>query len=125
MNLIEAVARKEGFGVDPMNRPTRNNNPGNLQWGPHARSFGSERIEIIPRGYISKPRFAYFPTPEAGFAALRGWFEKHREKTLIDAMHIYAPPSENDTEDYIDFICDKVGCSPHVSIDELLLAMEK
>jgi len=54
-NLAAAIARFEGF-YQPGSLAARNNNPGNL------RSWGSNPVE---NGY------AKFPTPEAGWAALR------------------------------------------------------
>jgi hypothetical protein len=120
MTLLEAIAAFEGFGASPMNRPTRNNNPGNISYGPHARRHGGT-MEVIPAGFVSKPRFASFATPEAGWRALRALLETtYKGHTVSEFMQRYAPPFENNTDMYIRYICTKVGCSPDDIIDGLL-----
>lgn len=120
MTLLEAIAAFEGFGVNPMNRPTRNNNPGNLSFGPFAKSHGAS-LEEIPEGYTSEPRFARFDSIEQGWIALRALLSsRYKGYTVREMIHKYAPPFENDTEFYIKFICERVGCKPNTVIDELL-----
>ena len=120
MTLLEAIAAFEGFGVNPLNRPTRNNNPGNLSFGPFAQSHGAV-IEEIPKGYSSTPRFARFETVDHGWKALRHLLEtRYKGHTVREMVMKYAPPFENDTEFYIKFICERVGCKPNTVIDDLL-----
>jgi hypothetical protein len=119
-SLLEAIASFEGFGASPMNRPTRNNNPGNLIYGPHARRHGGV-MEVIPPGFASKPRFAAFETPEAGWRALRALLEeRYKGYTVAEMMYKYSPPFENNTDLYIEYICKRVGCSRTDVIDGLL-----
>lgn len=121
--FLEAIARKEGYlKSKPMNRAVRNNNPGNLEWGPFARQHGATRIEEIPPGYTSTPRFAYFPDVTLGWKAMRERFATGMYKglTVKQAMYKYAPPNENDTDSYIKFICQRVGCTPDTLVEELL-----
>ena len=137
MTLQEAIAHQEGF-YDPHSRAGRNNNPGNINWGDFAKGHGATRLEIIPPGYSSKPRFAYFPTPELGFAAMTallrfpGTFETypgHPRKlvagyagsTVRECLNRWAPPSDgNDTSAYEANVCKRVGCQPTDIIDHLL-----
>jgi len=61
MLLLEAMARMEGWGK-PGTRPTRNNNPLDIEWGEFAREHGA----VVPQTVTS--RFAVFPTAASGFA---------------------------------------------------------
>jgi hypothetical protein len=45
----------------------------------------------------------------------------HKKTTIDDIISRWAPPSENDTDAYIDFVCDKVGLNP---MDELTNSIE-
>jgi hypothetical protein len=69
-------------------RPIRNNNPGNLEFGPFARSQGAVG---------SDGRYAVFPTPEIGQQAKINLLKTstYQNLTLRDAFNRYAPPSEN------------------------------
>jgi hypothetical protein len=81
------------------NRPTRNNNPGNIQWGDFARAHGATEIEGQPGK--GKPRFAKFPDAETGIAAHKALvIDKFGGKTISGMANKYAPPSENDTKKY-------------------------
>lgn len=102
MKFVDAIAREEGFFVHGT-RAARNNNPGNIEFGEFTREHGATG---------SDGRFAIFPTPEAGFAALKALFElpDYRSLTVAEALHRYAPSSENDTDLYIHNVCMWVGC---------------
>jgi seryl-tRNA synthetase len=63
--FLEAIAREEGFYAAGVNRPKRNNNPGDLEWHQWMTVYGSTQGD---------PRYAIFPTPDMGFAALRHLF---------------------------------------------------
>ncbi len=67
-------------------------------------------------------RFAYFPAPELGFAALRALLQTptYRGKTAAEALNIWAHPVENATNSYIANVCDWVPCKPTDVIDGLL-----
>jgi hypothetical protein len=69
-------------------RPIRNNNPGNLEFGPFAKSQGAVG---------SDGRYAVFPTPEIGQQAKINLLKTgtYQNLTLTDAFNRYAPPSEN------------------------------
>jgi hypothetical protein len=123
MTLLEAIAAFEGFGANPRNRPTRNNNPGNLSHGPFTSSRGG-RLEAIPDGLQSTPRFAAFETVEAGWAALFDLLTtRYKGFTVEELILTYAPAFENDTAMYVRYICEKVGCEPTTVIDDLLASV--
>ena len=118
MNLSQAIAREEGF-LAPGSRSNRNNNPGDIEYGTFARNHGATRIET-PRG-TQQPRFAYFPTPEIGFEAMKQLLLLHyRGQTIAEMMQHYAPPSENDTQRYIENICGWTGFTPETLVDYAL-----
>jgi hypothetical protein len=72
----------------------RNNNPGNIIAGKFAESQGA-----IPGG----GRFALFPTLEAGNKARRNLLfesDSYKDLTVSEAIRKWAPPSENNSDDY-------------------------
>jgi hypothetical protein len=95
----------------------RSTNPGNIKVGSYAREFGS----IGNNG-----QFAIFPDFSTGRRAIYNILRKpiYRNVTLGEAINVYAPPKENDTEEYIKFITDYTPfdrTDPMVSIDNWLL----
>ena len=86
---------------EPLN--IRNNNPGNL------RFVGQEGASQGEGG------FAKFETPQAGLDAMRNQIELDTQKrglNLTQFLNKYAPPSENKTTNYIDFVVRKTGLDP-------------
>lgn len=119
MTVCEAFAKVEGYGANPLNRPTRNNNPGDIEYGPFAKSHGATRIETARLGGTA--RFAYFPSPTVGFTAMRALFLEHYSGLTVEqAITKYAPPIENPTEMYITQVCKLAGCKRTDLIDALL-----
>ena len=74
-------------------RAWRNNNPGNIESGKFAKSQGA----IGQTG-----RFAVFPDVQTGRAAVFALLHKsiYINLSVADAVAKYAPPSDNDTENY-------------------------
>ena len=108
--LADAIAHEEGFYVAG-SLPQRNNNPGDLRHG-----NGEIHPDNQPNAVGS------FATPEEGWAALnrqlrldaaRGW-------TVQQLIYSYAPPSENNTEAYLDYVCKDVGCQPSDPVSAVL-----
>lgn len=117
MTLCEAIAKEEGFGI-PNGRATRNNNPGDLEYGHFAIANGADKIEFLNPPRV--PRFAHFPTAVIGFAAMRALLIMHYSGlTVRQAIMKYAPPIENQTDEYIDNICKWVNCKDTDIIDSL------
>ena len=105
MTFIEAVAREEGFGPAE-NRPTRNNNPGDLEF----REAGIAQRHGATGG---DPRFAIFPTVEQGWDCLRSLFvHNYAGLTVQEAIERFAPSSENDTDSYVSNVCTWTGMQP-------------
>lgn len=104
MTFIEAIAREEGFGIDG-SRAQRNNNPGNMNFGPFAQRYGAV-LETH-----DKPRFANFPSTDAGFQAMRDLLAEHYSgMTIGQALNKWAPPSDgNDTSSYTENVTKWMG----------------
>ena len=110
-NLLDAIAREEGWLVAG-SRAKRNSNPGNLEYGKFARAHGSLRGD---------PKFAVFANPTDGFHALEVLLlTSYGQFTLRDAIYRYAPPSENDSDQYLKNICDWTGLSPESKVSAAL-----
>lgn len=86
-----------------MNLPQRNNNPLNLKFAGQTESTGPD-----DKG------FAIFPTPMAGWRAAHAQIklDMSRGLTLKQFIFKFAPPNENDTNAYLQFICEKLGVYP-------------
>jgi hypothetical protein len=124
MSVLQAIAREEGYYATPPTRPERDNNPGDIEWhpAPHGFAFlhGATRPETMADG--TPGRFAFFPTPEVGFAAMRALLgtPTYKGKTVAAALNIWAPPVENATNGYIANVCAWVPCKATDVIDGLL-----
>ena len=102
-----------------------NNNPGNIEWGPFAESFGA----------VENGRFAKFKTIEDGYAAMTALMTSARynfgQMTVLDALHTWlgdrkGPDGqwivnpENDPKAYIAGICAMAGCEADDIVAQLL-----
>jgi hypothetical protein len=118
MTICEAIAREEGFLV-PNSRSARNNNPGDIEYGSFAKLHGATRIEVAPAHFPA--RFAYFPSVEVGYAAMKALLQMHYSGMTIEQMlNKYAPPVENATNTYINNVCTWTGLTPDTIIDKYL-----
>jgi len=112
MTVMEAIARFEGWGKEGT-IPTRDNNPGDIVAGTFTEAHGAS-------GHAG--RFATFPTPEAGFAALRSLLCAHYSgMTLAAALTKYAPPIENNTNAYLAGVCKMTDLTPETILTEELI----
>lgn len=91
-------------------RAWRNNNPGNLEDGKFARNNGAIGTD---------GRFAIFPDAEIGFNAMANLLStsSYQKLTIEGAINRYAPPNENNVEDYLKSIEKQTGFprSTHMS----------
>lgn len=95
-------------------RGLRNNNPLNIR-------KGCSWIGL--RDFPTDKEFCEFKTMAYGYRAafitLRTYYSKHNCRTLREIINRWAPPSENDTEKYLDIVLMKTGirdadrCLPH------------
>jgi hypothetical protein len=122
MLVLEAFAHQEGY-FKPGSRPQRNNNPLDLEYGNEAIRFGSTG---------SDGRFAIFPNVLTGWNAARRWLSipAHIVDGILEGGYVgatfeqvinrFAPPNENNTNAYIDYVCTNTG---HLRTDILTLEM--
>lgn len=112
LTLIQAIARIEGFNV-AKSRPQRDNDPGDIVAGAFTKAHGATG---------SDGRFAIFPDAATGFAALTDLLKSpsYINLTVEQAINRYAPPSENNTVNYVNVVCGWVGCTPQTPIKELI-----
>jgi hypothetical protein len=104
LTFIEAIARQEGFLV-PGSRPNRRNNPGDIEDGKFAQDHGA-----LPS---DGNRFAAWPTPEAGYDAMRALLVRgYVGLTVEQALNKWAPPVENDVNSYQKNVCAWTGLTP-------------
>jgi hypothetical protein len=76
-------------------RPWRNNNPGNFDKpGDHPKNIGTDG------------RFLIFPDPATGKQEMIDSVKAHGTSTIRSFCTVHAPPSENDTEQYIKDVVD-------------------
>ena len=97
----KAVVYIDGQGYELIrqggSRSWRNNNPGNIRKGIFANvndAIGDDNA------------FAIFPSERVGFSAIVSLFRTrvYRKLSLADAIYRYAPPSENNSSAYLDFV---------------------
>ncbi|MFD9729446.1 peptidoglycan-binding protein [Streptomyces sp. NPDC059072] len=91
-----------------------NQNPGNIVRSGEAESYGA---------YAGKANdiFAIFPSEATGFAAIRKFLLKRRDKTIRQMMDIYAPLGHgpNNPEEYARQIAQALGVDVSVTVAEL------
>ncbi|WP_199899828.1 hypothetical protein [Shewanella marina] len=96
-------------GVNNMPRGIRNNNPLNIETGDNWQGLiGSDG------------RFAQFETPFYGIRAagrtLRTYRIKYGLTNIAQIINRWAPPHENPTDKYIDFVATQAGISANQSL---------
>lgn len=103
------------FRADPnLPRGLRNNNPGNLV------KTAIKWIGKVPHSLNSDTRFEQFIDVEHGLRAMMldiyNDFKTKGLNTLFTLMNEYAPPFENNTENYIRILGSATGLGPHDKI---------
>lgn len=109
---IPGSAPVGGGGAAP--RGVRNNNPGNIEDGPFARS--------LPGYKGSDGRFAVFETPQDGVnagAQLLGSYARRGLTTPAEIINRWAPPSDNNpTQAYAQYVAQRLGIGVNDPIPE-------
>lgn len=108
--LARLIGQEEGYGI-PGTVPTRFDNPGDLRHSPHAthdpgNPDGIGQIDNVADGWTDLER-------QLQLYASRGL-------TLDELVSQYAPPNENDTTRYLNFLCDGLGLSPSDLVSKAL-----
>ena len=93
-------------------RNWRNNNPGNIEYGKFAKSHGAIGTD---------GRFAIFPSMEVGYKAQADLLstKRYKSKTLAQAINMYSPSFENDTNSYINSVSKATGIPPNTPMSSL------
>ena len=89
----------------------RNNNPGNMEYGPFARKHGAIGTD---------GRFAIFPDKETGSAAMDAKLQEYGGlgvNTVSSIIGKWAPPEENDTTAYVKAVAKRLGVKPDQKLD--------
>lgn len=83
-------------------RASRNNNPGNIEYGNYARTKGAIGTD---------GRFAVFSTPQQGIQAMKDlvFGPNYAGKTISQAIEKYAPSFENDSKAYAATVAAAAG----------------
>lgn len=101
------------YGARMLNAPRgiRNNNPGNIEMNDANQWEGK-----VPRNQNTDGRFEQFTSYAYGVRALimllRTYIRGSRN-TVTRIFEAYAPPSENNTQNYIRFVSDRIGIGPN------------
>lgn len=96
-------------GIAP--RGIRNNNPGNI-----VRTSGAWEGEVAGQD----AKFKTFATPEQGIAAVGRNLLSYEGKglnTISGIINRWAPPSENNTSEYVSTVSKALGVSPDAKLD--------
>ena len=94
-------------------RNWRNHNPGNLEYGSFAKKFNAIGTD---------GRFAVFPAYQDGRKAKEALLfqgKNYKDLTIGQAISRYAPPSENNTRNYINTVVKATGASSETSLQSL------
>ena len=102
-NIIGGIANLWTKGEKEESKPTVFNNPGNIEIGQgHAGETGDTYAD----------RFAVFDSPQMGVRALGRDLKtkiKRFDGDLFSIINQFAPESENDTDNYYQFVKEQVG----------------
>jgi hypothetical protein len=102
--LMDAMQKQEGYFKG--SRSYRNNNPGNMEYGAFAKAHGATGTD---------GRFAIFPDYQSGRNAQEKLlFESggYKNLTLGQAIHRWAPASENNVPAYLKTMNKALGGAP-------------
>lgn len=124
--VLQAMATMEG-AYKQGSRPARNLNPLDLTFNGETVRFGATSGD---------PRFAVFPDLETGWKAGVRWLSipakfdtagnlvgGYLGATMRKVIFRFAPPSENDPQVYLDFVCKEAGVGEDDLLTPALLAL--
>lgn len=109
--LAQAIGRMEGVDSPLPDRPKRDNNPGDIEYGNFAIKHGATGGD---------PRFAIFRTLTDGWIALDDLItDEYSNLTIIQLVSKYAPAVENNDNNYTKLLCEWLGCSPNTLVRDI------
>lgn len=94
-----------------MTRGISNHNPGNINYHPANQWQGQ-----LPINKAIEPRFCRFISPEYGIRALIKLLQTYHNKgynTVNKMINRWAPPNENGTQDYINYVATRLNMAPN------------
>lgn len=98
-------------------RGYRNKNPGNIDFNER----NDWRGQIGREATGNPPRFATFDCHENGIRAiarlLQSYQTKHKLHTIAGIINRWAPPNENVTGAYVNFVAQRLGIEPDKQVD--------
>ena len=108
--IAELIAKEEGYGI-PGAVPSRDHNPGDLRHSPHSYHTAD-----------SPDAIGDIPTAQEGWADLVRQLNLYAARGLTVAQCIYewAPPSENNTAQYLAYVVDGLGCGSDTLLSDAL-----
>jgi hypothetical protein len=108
--LAVLISQMEGFGK-PGEVPTVRNNPGDLRHGPNAKH------PLDDTGGIG-----YYDSVDLGWEDLERQLRLYDKRglTLQQVIEEYAPPEENDTTEYLRFMCAGLGVTEDTTVSDCL-----
>lgn len=94
-------------------RGIRNNNPGNIRWGSNWKG-------LVAQNKRNDKSFCQFIDAVHGLRAMVKIIFTYQNKyglnTIESIIHRYASPNENNTQGYINRVCERLGVSPEQTI---------
>lgn len=103
-----------------ISRGIRNNNPGNIVRNNIVWQGALTQAQVESLGWSWDPTFVQFDTPLNGLRALARVllvYAGRGDNTVDELISTYAPPQENDTAAYENFVAAQVGVSPGAQIN--------
>jgi len=103
------------------NRGTRNNNPGNINYSSSNQWKGrlTEDIALSIPNFKKDDRFEMFISPEFGVAAMLELLKRYianGTNTVQKIISKYAPANENNTQKYINDVCNELKINANQTI---------
>jgi hypothetical protein len=107
--LAYLISKQEGFGI-PGDTPTKRHNPGDLRHSPHSEHPGDPNA------------IGTIDNDADGWADLERQLRIYAQEgmTLRAMVAVYAPPSENNSTEYLDFVCHGLGLPPETLVSDAL-----
>ena len=99
-------------GIEKLPRGIRNKNPGNIKLGTNWDGLAAEQTD---------PTFCIFNEAVMGIRALMRilltYRFTHKKATIDEIIYRWAPPSENSTDKYVEFVCKKLNKEKDVRLN--------
>jgi hypothetical protein len=111
LDLAAGGLRISPLGGGAQTRGMRNNNPGNIEFGSFAQSFGATGGD---------PRFAVFPSLDQGVGAMQGLLQSYGRRgfnTIDSIVGRWAPAGENNVGAYANFVSGQTGFGRDQTLD--------